>query len=148
MLSRDSFRTLSALILAMLLTGCATRSGSNGEIQVSLNERISLPGTPVYLTPLSGDEIRSALVDHTATLPGGFIEYYAPDGKLAGWSDGQPYEGLWEIRKDYLCTALSGDPAVCSQVGRTGETLYWGIDGQKVFSPVHIIVPGNPRNLS
>jgi hypothetical protein len=107
-----------------------------------------LSGCAVHPVPVSGNEIRAALVDHTALLPGGFVEYYAPDGKLHGWSDGQPYEGLWEIRDNLFCTALGGDPAVCSEVGRDGDTLYWSIDGDEKISPVRKIFPGNPRNLS
>jgi hypothetical protein len=98
--------------------------------------------------PLSGDEIKAALYDHTAMLPGGFVEYYAPDGKLHGWSDGQPYEGTWEVRNDTFCTALDGDPAICSQVGRDGASLYWSLDGEKKISRVSAILPGNPKNLN
>src|SRR5262245_20203334 len=35
---------------------------------------------PAGATPISGPEIVAALSDHTAMLPGGFVEYYAPDG--------------------------------------------------------------------
>lgn len=107
----------------------------------------------VHPLPMSGLEISAALKDHTAELPGGFIEYYAPDGKLHGWSDGQPYEGTWEVRNDTFCTALDGDPAVCSQVGRDGDALYWSPDGETKkngetkLSRVSTILPGNPQNL-
>lgn len=101
----------------------------------------------VHPLPISGGEIKASLDDHTAMLPGGFAEYYAPDGKLHGLSDGQPYEGTWEVRGDTFCTALDGDPAVCSQVGRDGNTLYWSLDGEKKISAVSTILPGNPKNL-
>jgi len=110
-------------------------------------------GCMVHPLPMSGLEISAALKDHTAELPGGFIEYYAPDGKLHGWSDGQPYEGTWEVRNDTFCTALDGDPAVCSQVGRDGDALYWSPDGETKkngetkLSRVSTILPGNPQNL-
>jgi hypothetical protein len=98
--------------------------------------------------PVSGYEIKATLSDHTALLPGGFAEYYAPDGRLHGMSDGQPYEGTWEVRGDTFCTALDGDPAVCSQVGRDGDTLYWSLDGEKKISKVSTILAGNPKNLN
>ena len=106
-----------------------------------------LAACAVHPVPISGGEIMAALNDHTAMLPGGFAEYYAPDGKLHGMSDGQPYEGTWEVRGDTFCTALDGDPAVCSQVGRDSDTLYWSLDGEKKTSAVTTILPGNPRNL-
>ena len=112
-----------------------------------------LAGCMVHTIPMSGPEIIAALKDHTAQLPGGFIEYYAPDGKLHGWSDGQPYEGTWEVRNDTFCTALDGDPAVCSQVGRDGDVLYWSMDGETKrngetkLNRVSTILPGNPQNL-
>ena len=109
---------------------------------------LAVAGCAVHPIPMSGPEIKAALADHTAILPGGFVEYYAPDGKVHGWSDGQPYEGLWEVRGDTFCTALSGDPAICSEVGRDGEVLYWSIDGDKKINRVDTILPGNPRNLS
>jgi len=96
---------------------------------------------------LSSSEIRIALADHTAMLPGGFVEYYAPDGTVHGWSDGQPYQGTWEVRQDAFCTALSGDPPVCSRVARTGTGLMWSIDGEKQPTHVDGIIPGNPRQL-
>ncbi len=106
-----------------------------------------LGGCAVHPIPMSGGEITAALKDHTALLPGGFAEYYAPDGSVHGMSDGQAYEGKWEVKNDMFCTALSDDPAVCSQVGHDGETLYWSLDGEKKISRVNTILPGNPRNL-
>ena len=106
-----------------------------------------IAGCAVHPLPMSGGEINAALSDHTATLPGGFTEYYAPDGSLHGWSDGEPYEGKWEVKNDLFCTALSDDPPVCSQVGHEGGILYWSLDGEKKVARVDQIVPGNPRNL-
>jgi hypothetical protein len=108
---------------------------------------VVLAGCAVHPMPVSGLEISATLADHTAVLPGGFLEYYAPDGKLHGMSDGQAYEGTWEVRNDTFCTALDGDPAVCSQVGRDGDTLYWSLDGEKKISRVSTVLPGNPKNL-
>jgi hypothetical protein len=108
----------------------------------------TLAGCAAHPVPITGDEIKAALTDHTALLPGGFVEYYAPDGKLHGWSDGQPYEGTWEVRNDTFCTALDGDPAICSQVGRDGDSLFWSLDGERKISRVASILPGNPRNLN
>ncbi len=106
-----------------------------------------LAGCAYHPVPISGAEITAALADHTALLPGGFAEYYAPDGKLHGMSDGQPYEGLWSVKGDTFCTALDGDPPVCSQVGRDGDALFWSLDGEKKISRVSTILPGNPRDL-
>lgn len=106
-----------------------------------------LPGCAAQPAWLSGPEIRAALSDHTAMLPGGFVEYYAPDGTVRGWSDGQPYTGVWDVKQDSFCTALSGDPPICSRVARAGRGLEWSIDGEKRLSRVDDIVPGNPRGL-
>ncbi len=108
---------------------------------------VLLAGCAPHPIPLSGEEIRATLVDHTAILPGGFVEYYAPDGKLHGWSDGQPYEGSWEIANGLFCNVLDSDSKVCSEVGRDGDTLYWSPDGEKKISRISAILPGNPRNL-
>jgi len=96
---------------------------------------------------LSGPEIRAAFSDHTAMLPGGFVEYYAPDGTVRGVSDGQPYKGVWDVQQDSFCTALSGDPPVCSRVAKAGKGLQCSIDGEKKLSRVDDIVPGNPKGL-
>jgi hypothetical protein len=106
-------------------------------------------GCAYHPVPLSGADIRAALSDHTALLPGGFVEYYAPDGKLYGWSDGLPYDqpGRWEVKGDLFCTALGGDEPVCSPVGRDGDALFWSIDGDRKVNRVATILPGNPRNL-
>jgi hypothetical protein len=109
---------------------------------------LALAGCAAHPIAMSGDEITAAIKDHTALLPGGFAEYYAPDGSLHGMSDGQPYEGKWEVRNDMFCTALSDDPAVCSQMSHDGETLYWSLDGEKKISRVNRVLPGNPRNLN
>ncbi|MDB5392664.1 MAG: hypothetical protein JWM91_170 [Rhodospirillales bacterium] len=114
---------------------------------LTLISALALSACAVHPMPVSGPEISATLADHTAMLPGGFMEYYAPDGKLHGISDGQPYEGTWEVRNDMFCTALDGDPAVCSQVGRDGDTLYWSLDGEKKISRVSTILRGNPKNL-
>jgi hypothetical protein len=121
---RAQYCAVAAILLLAMLPGCATE--------------------PDWL---SGPEIRAALADHTAMLPGGFVEYYAPDGTVRGWSDGQPYTGVWEVKQDAFCTALSGDPPVCSRVARAGHGLAWSIDGEKRLSRVDDIVPGNPRGL-
>lgn len=123
--TRDTFKTVAvALIGISMLGACATR--------------------PVWL---SEPEIRAALADHTVMLPGGFVEYYAPDGTVHGWSEGQPYQGRWDVKQDAFCTALSGDPPICSRVARSGGGLMWSVDGEKKPSRIDSIVPGNPRGL-
>src|SRR5579885_2564372 len=91
-------RQVGAMVVLAVSAGCATQ--------------------PDWLT---GPEIRAAFSDHTAMLPGGFVEYYAPDGTVRGWSDGQPYTGVWDVKQDSFCTALSGDPPICSRVARAGR---------------------------
>jgi hypothetical protein len=107
-----------------------------------------LAGCAPHPIPLSGAEIKATLADHTAILPGGFVEYYAPDGKLHGWSDGQPYEGTWDVKDDLFCNVLDGDSRVCSQVGRDGDQLYWSPDGERKISRITAVLPGNPRDLT
>ena len=89
----------------------------------------------------------AALSDHTALLPGGFVEYYAPDGKLHGLAEEKHYGGSWEVRDGTFCTLLQdSDASICSPVERKGTTLYWSMDGEEEASPVSTI-PGNPKNL-
>jgi len=103
---------------------------------------------PTGAAVLSGAEIVAALSDHTAVLPGGFVEYYAPDGTLHGLAEEKHYGGSWEVRNGAFCTLLQGsDESVCSLVERKGGTLYWSLDGEKEASPVSTM-PGNPRNLT
>ncbi|HEX4504809.1 MAG TPA: hypothetical protein VH722_03690 [Alphaproteobacteria bacterium] len=103
---------------------------------------------PSNATPISGAEIVSALSGHTAMLPGGFVEYYAPDGSLHGLAEGKHYSGHWEVRNGDFCTLLQdSDADICSPVERQGSTLYWSVDGEPQASPV-TIVAGNPQGLN
>jgi hypothetical protein len=102
---------------------------------------------PTGAAMMSGPEITAALSDHTALLPGGFIEYYAPNGALHGLAEEKRYGGSWEVRDGDFCTLLEGsDAKICSPVERQGTTLYWSMDGEKQADPVATL-PGNPRNL-
>ncbi len=102
---------------------------------------------PAGAAILSGPEITAALSDHTALLPGGFIEYYAPDGAIHGLAEEKHYGGSWEVRNGAFCTLLEGSDAnICSPVERAGATLYWSMDGEKQADPVATL-PGNPRGL-
>ena len=103
---------------------------------------------PSGATPISGPEIVAALSDHTAMLPGGFVEYYAPDGTVHGLAEGKHYGGHWEVKNGNFCTLLQdSDSDVCSPVERQGSTLYWSVDGEPEASPV-TIVAGNPQGLN
>ena len=103
---------------------------------------------PSGASPISGPEIVAALSDHTAMLPGGFVEYYAPDGKLHGLSEGKHYSGSWEVRGGDFCTLLQdSDSSVCSPVERKGDTLYWSVDGEAQASAISTM-PGNPDGLN
>lgn len=102
---------------------------------------------PAGAKAVSGPEIVAALSDHTALLPGGFVEYYAPDGSLHGQAEEKHYGGRWEVRNGTFCTLLQdSDSTLCSPVERAGNTLYWSMDGDPQASPVSML-PGNPRNL-
>ena len=102
---------------------------------------------PAGAAPISGAEIVAALSDHTALLPGGFVEYYAPDGKVHGLAEDKHYGGSWEVRGGAFCTLLQdSDASLCSPVEREGNTLYWSMDGEEQASPITML-PGNPRNL-
>ncbi len=102
---------------------------------------------PTGAAPISGPEIVAALSDHTATLPGGFVEYYAPDGTVHGRAEGKHYGGHWEVRNGNFCTLLQdSDSDICSPVERKGDTLYWSVDGEAQASAVSTM-PGNPESL-
>lgn len=104
-------------------------------------------GVPAGATTISGEEITAALSDHTALLPGGFVEYYAPDGTLHGRVEEKRYGGSWDVRNSTFCTVLQGsDARICSPVERKGNTLYWRLDGEQEASPVRTM-SGNPANL-
>jgi hypothetical protein len=102
---------------------------------------------PAGAVAISGPEIITALSDHTALLPGGFVEYYAPDGTIHGLAIDKHYSGSWVVRQGDFCTLLQGsNDSICSPVERAGNTLYWSMDGEEQASPVSV-VPGNPQNL-
>lgn len=102
---------------------------------------------PAGAAAISGPEIVAALSDHTALLPGGFVEYYAPDGTIHGVTQDKHYGGSWTVKQGDFCTLLQdSNDSICSPVERRGTTLYWSMDGEEEASPV-IVVPGNPRHL-
>jgi hypothetical protein len=118
-----------------------------GADAVPSNEISAKSVFPTGAAKISAAEITAALSDHTALLPGGFVEYYAPDGKLHGMAEEKHYGGSWEVRGGNFCTKLEGgDTSVCSPVEREGSTLYWSLDGEKEAGPVKTM-PGNPQNL-
>jgi len=129
---------------------------SSAPVTVAAPQPYAAPGNeisaksvfPAGAVKISGAEITAALADHTALLPGGFVEYYAPDGKLHGMAEEKHYGGSWEVRDGAFCTKLEGggDTSVCSSVEREGNTLYWSLDGEPEASAVRTL-PGNPNNL-
>jgi len=149
----QALRAASLAAVALLFTGQAALAAS-----VFLAAPVSYPAPgkepaakmefPSGATPISGSEIIAALSGHTAMLPGGFVEYYAPDGSLHGLAEGKHYSGHWEVRNGDFCTLLQdSDADVCSPVERRGDTLYWSVDGEPEASPV-TIVAGNPQGLN
>ena len=148
-----AFAVTTFATLALLFTGQAAAAAPPFvAAQVSYpapgREPVAKMEFPSGATPISGSEIVAALSGHTAMLPGGFIEYYAPDGSLHGLAEGKHYSGHWEVRNGDFCTLLQdSDSDVCSPVERRGDTLYWSVDGEPQASPV-TIVAGNPQGLN
>ncbi len=149
----QAFAVATFATLAFVCTGQAALAASPFfAAQVSYpapgKEPVAKMEFPSGATPISGPEIVAALSGHTAMLPGGFVEYYAPDGTLHGLAEGKHYGGHWEVRNGDFCTLLQdSDSDVCSPVERRGDTLYWSVDGEPEASPV-TIVAGNPQGLN
>jgi hypothetical protein len=148
-----AFASVAFAALTMIFTGqAASAAAPFVAAQVSYpapgKEPVARMEFPSGATPISGTEIVAALSGHTAMLPGGFVEYYAPDGSLHGLAEGKHYGGHWEVRNGDFCTLLQdSDSDVCSPVERQGSTLYWSVDGEPQASPV-TIVAGNPQGLN
>jgi len=103
--------------------------------------------TGITPNPITAGEIVSLISDHTAVMPDGSFEYYAPDGKLLGSSGGQPYVGHWDVKDNLFCTLLDNDIRVCSEVGRDAKGVFWSPDGEKKVSRISELLPGNPKDL-
>jgi len=126
---------LGLVLLAGMAAGCASRGPM-----------------PVYVTgvashPISGPEIAALISDHTAVMPDGSFEYYAPDGKLLGWSGGWGYQGTWGVNNNLFCTTLDKNAVVCTEVSRDDKGVYWSLDGEKKLSRIAELLPGNAKNL-
>lgn len=87
-----------------------------------------------------------------------FVEYYAPDGRLAYW-DGCPHTGRWWIEAATACfeyPTLAGGSTFCFDVyhapldrGRQLEFLAPGSAPDWIATAfTRMIAPGNPENLS
>jgi len=124
-------------VLLSLAAGCASRGGHMPDVIV----------TGVAPHPMSGVEIAALISDHTAVMPDGSFEYYAPDGKLLGSSGGQGYQGSWGVRNNLFCTLLDNDVRVCSEVSRDEKGVYWSPDGEKKLTRIAELLPGNAKNL-
>ncbi len=119
----------------------------SGSYPMTGKQSLAKTDFPTGATPMSSAEIVASLSDHTALLPGGFVEYYAPDGTLRGLAGDKRYSGGWQVREGAFCTLLQdSDTTLCSPVARVSGTLYWSMDGDRQANAV-ITVPGNPRNL-
>jgi hypothetical protein len=121
--------------IVSLAAGCASRPPNELDV------------TGITPHPISGAEISALVADHTAVMPDGSFEYYAPDGKLLGSSGGQPYLGTWEVKSNLFCTLLDNDVRVCSEVGRDAKGVFWSPDGEKKISRISELLPGNPKDL-
>ena len=130
----DGFKGL-LVVATILAAGCV----SHGPHELDV--------TGITTHPISGPEIAALVADHTAVMPDGSFEYYAPDGKLLGSSGGQGYIGSWGVKNNLFCTLLDNDVQVCSEVSRDEKGVYWSPDGEKKLSRIAELLPGNPKNL-
>ena len=103
--------------------------------------------TGITSHPISGSEIVALVADHTAVMPDGSFEYYAPNGRLLGSSGGQGYQGTWQVKDNLFCTLLDNDITVCSEVSRDEKGVYWSPDGEKKVSRIAELLPGNAKDL-
>ena len=103
--------------------------------------------TGITSHPMSSAEIAAVISDHTAVMPDGSFEYYAPDGRLLGSSGGQGYVGSWGIKNNLFCTLLDNDVQVCSEMSRDEKGVSWSPDGEKKLSRIAELLPGNAKNL-
>jgi hypothetical protein len=110
--------------------------------------------------PIAGRaELTGLFADHTfyGRYAGGsnFVEYYAPDGRLAYW-DGCPHSGRWWIEGATACfhypTMLGGNtfcfdvyraPSAGLEFRTSGSDPLWIADAY-----TSKIAPGNPENMS
>jgi hypothetical protein len=123
------------LVLTGLAAGCVSRGPHELDV------------TGIVPNPISGPEIAALIADHTAAMPDGSFEYYAPGGKLFGTSGGQGYQGTWDVSNNLFCTVLDRDSRVCSEVGRDAKGVFWSPDGEKKISRISELLPGNPKDL-
>jgi hypothetical protein len=91
----------------------------------------------------SADKIRGAIAGNTVRgsmlASGGFVEFYADDGKIHG----PDYTGEWSLRGNQMCFAYDGNPASCWAVRLNGRELVWvGTGGDEGTGT---ILPGNPN---
>ena len=126
---------LGIVLLTAIVAGCV----SHGPHELDV--------TGITPKPILAPEIVALIADHTAVMPDGSFEYYAPDGRLLGSSGGQGYQGTWEVKDNLFCTLLDNDIRVCSEVGRDDKGVYWSPDGEKKISRISELMPGNPKEL-
>jgi hypothetical protein len=106
---------------------------------------VALSGCASMPPPIPAARVHALLVGNTANLPDGFQEHYAPDGMLYGRVGIDRYTGKWEQRGDAFCTALSGDPPVCTRIYDDNGKLTWAPDSGQ---PVKLTVtPGRAAGL-
>jgi hypothetical protein len=101
-------------------------------------------GLPVFAQELaSADKIMGAIAGNTVRgsmlASGGFVEFYANDGKIHG----PDYTGEWSLQGNQMCFAYDGNPASCWAVRLNGRELVWvGSGGDEGTGT---ILPGNPN---
>ncbi len=100
---------------------------------------------------LTGDDIRTHVVGNTATrfLRGSLrVEYYAPDGKIAGRWRNLPIEGTWAVQDEAMCFDYAGSRRdFCARLSLDeGTVSLYDADGAR-YGRTLSLLPGNPGNL-
>ena len=110
--------------------------------------------------PVTGPELTALLADRThygrfLESPDTWIEYYAPDGRLA-FDDGRDVSfGSWRVAKDQVCFRYLGssdNDVPCYRYFMLGEIAYGVLTNEAGMSVVSYrvdaIVAGDPEALS
>jgi len=120
-------------------------------------EADAAPGTTVAgaaapaIGMLTGDDIRTHVVGNTTTrfLRGSWwMEYYAPDGRIAGRWRNLPIEGTWAVRGETMCFDYAGSRRdFCARLSLDAATvLLYTAEGVR-YNRTLSLLTGNPGNL-
>lgn len=78
-----------------------------------------------------------------------YVEFFSPDGRIAGESQEGKYSGHWQIWRGRVCVSYDEDDGKasaweCANVGLNGSRIVWSADGEKSYSTLNA---GNPRGF-